>query len=68
MGHGLADKTSKQCGALKDGEPARCGAMMQQDCGPGLQSWPQQFVRLVGGYRCPAPERIAPALSEAFTG
>jgi hypothetical protein len=36
------------------------GAMMQQHCGHGLQSWPQQFIRLVGGHRHPAPVQSAP--------
>jgi hypothetical protein len=68
MGHGIASESARRRGVLADGEPVRCGAMMQQDCGPGLQSWPQQFVRLVGGYHRPAPERTAPALAEALTG
>ena len=48
-------------GALADQARARCGAMMQQGCGQGLQSWPQQFIRLVGGHRRPAPVQSAPA-------
>jgi hypothetical protein len=55
-------------GALADHRPARCGAMMLQDCGHGVQSWPQQFIRLVGGHRCPAPVRAVPARNQAVTG
>lgn len=63
MEHGdiVADETSPQRDPafarvmLADHQPAPCGAMMQQGCGPGLQSWPQQFIRLVGGHRRPAP-------------
>ena len=40
-------------GAQADREAARCGAMMQQGGGHGLQPWPQQFIRLVGGHRRP---------------
>jgi hypothetical protein len=47
--------------ALADQAAARSGAMMQQGCGQGLQSWPQQFIRLVGGHRRPAPVQSAPA-------
>jgi hypothetical protein len=47
--------------ALADRGRVRSGAMMQQGCGHGLQSWPQQFVRLVGGHRRPAPVKSAPA-------
>jgi hypothetical protein len=46
-------------GALAEQAPARSGAMMQQSCGQGLQSWPQQFIRLVGGHRRPAPMQSA---------
>jgi hypothetical protein len=31
--------------------PAFCGAMIHQREGHGVHSWPQQFVRLVGGHR-----------------
>ena len=48
-------------GVLADNRPARSGAMTQQRDGHGLQSWPQQFVRLVGGHRRPAPIQSAPA-------
>jgi hypothetical protein len=46
--------------ALADQQPGPCGAMLQQGFGHGLQSWPQQFVRLVGGHRRPAPLKAAP--------
>ena len=55
-------------GALADLRPARCGAMMLQDCGHGVQSWPQQFIRLVGSHRSPVPERAAPAWNQPVTG
>ncbi|HLG85210.1 MAG TPA: hypothetical protein VKY22_29790 [Bradyrhizobium sp.] len=54
--------------ALAGQGPARCGAMMQQGCGHALQSWPQQFIRLVGGHRRPAPVQSAPARSCDLTG
>jgi hypothetical protein len=66
-GNAAAGETSPQRdsvlarGVLADQQPARCGAMMQQGYGHGLQSWPQQFVRLVGGHRRPAPVERAPA-------
>ncbi|WP_156927701.1 hypothetical protein [Bradyrhizobium sp. Tv2a-2] len=71
MEHGdtVAGETSQQQdralagGALADRRPVRCGAMMQQDCSLGLQSTPQQFIRLVGGYHRPAPAR-----NQALTG
>jgi hypothetical protein len=46
--------------ALADHQPAYCGAMLQQGFGHGPQSWPQQFIRLVGGHRRPAPLNAAP--------
>lgn len=48
-------------GALADHQGARCGAMMLQGCGHGLQPWPQQFIRLVGGHRRPMPVQPARA-------
>jgi len=66
MDHGeiVAGEISPQ--TLADGTPANhllagCGAMLQQRDGHGLQSWPQQFIRLVGSHRRPAPVRSAPA-------
>lgn len=47
--------------------PVRSVAMAQQ-VGQGLQSWPQQFVRLVGGHRGPAPVPAAPLRVQALTG
>ncbi len=45
-------------------QSGHCGGMMlQQRDGHGLQSWPQQFIRLVGGYRRPAPVPTVPAPS-----
>jgi hypothetical protein len=44
-------------GATLEHRPPQCGAMIQQGDGQSLQSWPQQFVRLVGGHRRPpAPQ------------
>jgi hypothetical protein len=54
-------------GAPADHERTRCGAMILQDCGHGVQSWPQQFIRLVGGHCRPMPLQAAPQNS-AFTG
>jgi hypothetical protein len=68
MDHGdiVAGETPSQrnstfAGAQLANQPARCGAMMQQRDGHGLQSWPQQLIRLVGGHRRPAPLQAAPA-------
>jgi hypothetical protein len=47
-------------GAPADQQRACNGAMMQQGFGHGLQSWPQQFIRLVGGHRRPAPVQSTP--------
>jgi len=71
MGHGEAAAGKKlpqhnkalRYGAPADRESARCSAMMQQAAGHGPQSWPQQFIRLVGGYRRPAPVQRVPARS-----
>jgi hypothetical protein len=52
-------KSAPARGALADQLPARSGAMMQQGDAHGLQSWPQKFIRLVGGHRRPAPDRPA---------
>ena len=41
-------------GAALDQRTVLSGAMIQQREGHGLQSRPQQFVRLVGGHRRPA--------------
>ena len=76
MKHGdiIAGETSPQHdsvlarGARAGREPVRCGAMMQQGGGHCLQSWPQQFIRLVGGHRRPAPVQSAPVPSERITG
>jgi hypothetical protein len=54
-------KSAPARGALADQQPARSGAMMQQGYDHGLQSWPQQFIRLVGGHRRPVPVQPAPA-------
>lgn len=48
--------------ARSNDRPSRCGAMMQQRGGDGLQSSPQQFVRLVGGHRRPGPALSAPVV------
>ena len=76
MDHGdiVAGKISPQRdSALARGASAAprlvpCGAMMQQCGGQGLQSWPQQFIRLVGGHRRPAPITTAAVPNQAVTG
>ena len=67
MDHG--DIATGEISPQQDGAPtssaqaerrAGCpGAMMQQGYGHALQSWPQQFIRLVGGHRHPAPVQSA---------
>jgi hypothetical protein len=50
-------RSSPACARLpaEDPPPALCGAMIQQREGHGVQSWPQQFIRLVGSHRRTAP-------------
>ena len=54
-------RNSTLSGVAVANQPARCGAMIKQRDDHGLQSWPQQFIRLVGGHRRPGPMQAAPA-------
>lgn len=61
----VADETTSRVDPARPS--VRSGAMAQQ-AGHGLQSWPQQFVRLIGGHRDPAPVPAAPLRVQALTG